>query len=357
MTESRSPVDIVEELRELAEQNRKEYERAQRELKEIDVLIRQSTHEVDKYVQRNAQVTQQVRQIEANLESYPREEIKSVYAAAQDAQMRLFMMRSQVEQLQSKQENLTRFCQQARRFLEVIGRFSNVVTELPTQRSGGDDSARNTLIRVIEAQEDERQHLARQIHDGPAQALTNLILQAEICERLFATNPAQAQTELANLKKAVSATFQKTRDFILMLRPMMLDDLGLLPTLRRYVESFEARSGIAATVTANGEDQRYAPHTEITVYRVIQEALRNVEEHAHATHVRVSLDLAENQITAMVEDDGSGFDVASMLAQARQRKALGLASLQERVEMLGGSLQVESDAGRGTCVHLMLPAN
>lgn len=357
MTESRSPVNIVEELRELAEEIRQEYERAQRELKEIDVLIHQSAREVDKYVQRNTQVTQQLRQVEANLESYPREEIKAVYTAAQDAQMRLLMMRNQLEQLQGKQENLVHFCQQARRSLDLIGQLSSAITELPGKTARGDDLPRDTVICLIEAQEDERQRLARQIHDGPAQALTNLILQAEICERLFATDPAQAQTELANLKKAVSATFQKTRDFIVMLRPMMLDDLGLLPTLRRYVESFEARSGIAATVTANGADQRYAPHTEITVYRVIQEALRNVEEHAHATRVRVSLDLAENQITAMVEDDGSGFDVASTLAQARQRKALGLASLQERVEMLGGSLQVESSTGRGTRVHLTLPAS
>jgi len=138
---------------------------------------------------------------------------------------------------------------------------------------------------------------------------------------------------------------------------MMLDDLGLVPTLRRYIEGFEARSGIAATVSASGEDQRYAPHTEITVYRVIQEALSNVEEHAHATHVRVALDLAEDQVTATVEDDGSGFDVESALAQARQRKTRGLASMQERVKMLGGSLQVESGAGRGTRVHLTLPAS
>lgn len=356
MSEPRSTLTVLEHLQTLAEESRKEYERAQRELKEIDVLIRSNTREVDKFAQRNMQIAQQLRQLEANLESYPREEIKAVYSAAQDAQVRLFMMRSQVEQLQNKQENLTRFCQQTRRFLEVIGQFSNVPEGAASQTAAEEQSPAKNIIRIIEAQENERQRLARQMHDGPAQALTNLILQAEICERLFDNDPVQARAELSNLKNAVTTTFQKTRDFIVTLRPMMLDDLGLQPTLRRYIENYEKKANISASLTATGQERRYAPYTEVTVFRVIQEALNNVEQHAHASHVRIALDFQENQVTAIVEDDGSGFDVANALANARQRKTLGLISMQERTEMLGGALQVESNIGRGTKIKLTLPA-
>jgi len=355
--ESHSTLTVLERLQELAEESRKEYERAQRELKEMDGLIRQSTREVDKCAQRSTQAAQQLRQIEANPESYPREEIKAAYSAAQDAQMRLFMMRNQVEQLQNKQENLTRFCQQTRRFLEIVGQFSAVPEAATEKEQAEEKSPVKSIIRIIEVQENERQHLARQMHDGPAQALTNLILQAEICERLFDTDPTQARSELSNLKNAVTATFQKTRDFIVTLRPMMLDDLGLLPTLRRYIENFEKRTGISASLTAANQERRYPPHTEVTVFRVVQEALNNVEQHAHASHVRVALDFQEIQVIATVEDDGSGFDVANALAMARQRKTLGLIDMQERAEMLGGTFQVESYIGRGTRARLVLPAS
>jgi two-component system, NarL family, sensor histidine kinase DegS len=355
MQEEISASEKFERLQELVEESRKEYERAQQELKEIDVLIRQTTHEVDRYTQRSAQIEQQVRQIDANLESYPRQEIKTAYFSARDAQMRLLTMRNQVEQLQNKQEALTRYGQQLARFLGVVDTVSDEADLVPSEIMAEAPTATRNIIRIIEAQENERQRLARQMHDGPAQRLTNLILQAEICERLFEADPAQAKTELANLKKAVTATFQRTRDFIVTLRPMMLDDLGLLATLRRYVENFEKKSVVAASLSSTGQERRYPPYYEVTAFRVIQEALNNVEEHAHASNVRVALDFQEEHLDVVVEDDGSGFDVNNALATASQRKMLGLVSMQERAEMLGGTLELDSSIGRGTRIRLSLP--
>jgi two-component system sensor histidine kinase DegS len=210
-------------------------------------------------------------------------------------------------------------------------------------------------VRIINAQENERQRLARQMHDGPAQSLTNLILQAEICERLFDTDPVRARTELGGLKDAVTGTFQKVREFIFDLRPMMLDDLGLNPTLKRYIEDFETKSRLACNLAITGKEQRLPPHTEVTVFRVIQSLLNNVREHANATHVEVSLDLAPEGLTAKVEDDGGGFDVDEVMAAARQRKTMGLISIIEQVEMLGGEIHFDSSVGRGTQVRLKLP--
>lgn len=340
-------------LEELVEESKQEYEQAQKELKEIDVLIRQTTGEVEKLAQRNARVATRVRQMEANLNSYPRADIKELYSAAQDTQVRLFVMRSQVEQLQSKQQNLKRYAEQLRRFLDV----SNQLASGPAGGGLGAAAASGepTIVRIIEAQENERQRLGRQMHDGPAQALTNLILQAEICERLFDVDPARARTELSNLKNAVTATFQNTRDFIFDLRPMMLDDLGLVPTLKRHVEAFQEKSGVATSLTVTGKERRFAPHTEVTVFRVVQELLSNVSQHAHATHVQVVLDMHGPMVAAVVEDDGSGFDVNEMLVSAGQRRTLGIPTMQERVEMLGGKIQFESGIGRGTRVTVELP--
>jgi two-component system sensor histidine kinase DegS len=331
-----------------------DYEQSQKELKEIEVLIQQSSSEVEKLAQRNAQLANKLRQVEANIDTIPRHDIREVYTAAQEAQMRLFMMRGQVEQLQAKQQHLERHSSALRQVLEVAGRAGLGGDGSGRGKGAGDDEG-SPIVRIINAQENERQRLARQMHDGPAQQMTNLILQAEICERLFDTDPVRARTELGNLKDAVTGTFQKVREFIFDLRPMMLDDLGLNPTLKRYIQDFEAKSGMACSLVITGKDQRLPPPTEVTVFRVVQSLLNNVREHANAAHVEVSLDIGSDDLKAKVEDDGGGFDVAEAMAAARQRKTMGIITAMEQVEMLGGEIEFDSSIGRGTTVQLRLP--
>lgn len=342
-----------EYLQQFLEETKREQQESQKELKEIEVLIQQSSGEVEKLVQRNAQIANKLRQLEANLDTVPRQDLKEAYNAAQESQMRLFMMRSQVEQLQSKEQILRRHSEQMSRILD-LGDYITMpaptnTTSAPLPESGG------SIARIVDAQENERQHLARQMHDGPAQSLSNLILQAEICERFFDTDPARARSELANLRAAVVSTFQKVREFIFDLRPMMLDDLGLLPTLKRYVKDWESKTNIATDLSIMGQERRVAPHTEVTVFRVIQGLLNNVRQHANASRVRITLELQPNRIVSSVEDDGSGFNVEEALASAQQRRTLGITTMKEQVEMLNGQIDFQSNIGRGTRVTLTLP--
>jgi len=339
-------------LLDLIEESKEDYEQTQKELKEIEVLIQQSSTEVDKLVQRNSQITTKVHQMEANIDTYPRQDIREIYFAAKEAQTRLFMMRGQLEQLQSKQQNLERYAEHLRKLLEV----SEQIAYTGPSAEGSDPAGERTIARIIEAQENERLHLARRMHDEPAQALTNLILQAEICERLFETDPKQARVELGNLKNAVNATFQKTREFIFDLRPMMLDDLGLIPTLKRYVQGFEEKSGLSTNLTIVGKERRLPPHAEVTIFRIVQGLLKNIGQHANATYVQVSVNVEGGSIGVSVEDDGSGFNVDDALASARQRKTLGIAAMQQQVEILGGQINFESGIGRGTKVKLEIPS-
>src|SRR4030042_1975060 len=294
-------VDPIERLADLVEESKRVYTETQNELEDLDVLLQQTSGEVEKFDQRTAQVTNRVRHIEANLNSYPREDIRDAYSASQASQLRLVM-------------------------------------------------------RIIEAQEGERRRLARQMHDGPAQSLSNLILQAEIVERTFGQGLEQARAELANLRSAVNATFEKTMDFIFELSPMMLDDLGAVPTLRRYIEDFQDKTGLGVTFDLVGEDRRLAPYVEVTIFRVIQELLRNVGQHAHAAHVQVNLNMQGSMVGIVVEDDGSGFDVEEVLASAQERRTLGIATMQRRVEMLGGNFKLDSSLGGGAKVTIQIPA-
>lgn len=347
VTEGKSP------FKQMLEQVRQEHERTQSEIRELEILIRQSSAEVDKLTQRNAQVANRVRQMEDSLDTVPRQDIREMYTAAQETQTRLFMMRGQVEQLQAKQQVLERHAATLRLVLEAVGQ--------ETVKPDGDGESADAagggsgIVRIINAQESERQHLARQMHDGPAQSLTNLILQAEIVERLFDKDPQRARAELAVLKDAVTQTFQKVRSFIFDLRPMMLDDLGLNPTIKRYVQDFEAKSGIKCSLSLMGKEQRLPSHTEITVFRVLQGLLANVQRHANATQVDVLLHLDPQGLVATVEDNGCGFNVEEALARARQRKTLGLATMIEQVELLGGEITFDSAPRRGTRVQFRLP--
>jgi two-component system sensor histidine kinase DegS len=344
----------TEQLRAFIQDSQKEYSTVQNELKEIDVLIRQSTAEVDKLAQRNTQIANRVRQMEMSIDTYPRDDIREIYAGAHEAQMRLFMMRGQLEQLQSRQQSLEQQSQRLMRSIEL----ANQIAPADVAGDAGDlaPSSRSNVVRIIEAQENERQRLARQMHDGPAQSLTNLILQAEICERLFDNDPVQAKVELGNLKNAVSATFQKIREFIMTLRPMMLDDLGLVPTLKQYIQDFEEKTKLSVNFTVMGRDSRLPNYTEVTVFRVIQELLTNIQKHAHASHAQVTLDFQDGTVVAGVEDDGSGFDVSEIQSPSQQRRGLGLPTIQERTQMLGGSVQIESRLGRGTKVRIEVPS-
>jgi len=338
----------------IAEEAEKERAQIESEAREIDVLVKQTAGEVDKLQQRQGDIAQRMRQVEANLEAYPREEIKQTYQMAHDAQMRLFMMRNQLEQLQNKQRTLQRYRGQLDR-LAYVAREIGESARSVVFAEGAHGLDRQSMIQIIEAQELERQHLARQMHDGPAQSLTNLILQAEIVERLFENDPTKARGELGNLKTSANTTFQRIRDFIFNLRPMMLDDLGLIPTLKRYAQTFESKTRLPVHLSTIGENP-LPSYIEVAVFRTIQELLNNVARHAQASRVQVSLDLANNPVVISVEDDGSGFDVDTVLSAVRQRGNSSLANLEKRIQMLGGKIQFQSATGRGTKIRVELPA-
>jgi len=333
------------------EECRKEYEQTQRELKEVDLLIQQTTTEVERLAQRNTQVTNRLRQIEATLDTVPREDIREAYATVLDTQQRLFTMRGQLEKLQSNQRSMTSYLDLIRNVLD----FTEPAGYEPQVSEDG-EPAQPLVVRIIEAQERERQLLSRQMHDGPAQSLTNLILQAEICERLFETDPERARAELANLRNGVAGTFQKVKGFILNLRPMMLDDLGVVPTLRRYVDSFSDNSGVPTRLMVTGKGRRLASHKEVTVFRLVQQLLNNAVDYGHASSVQIGLDIGDDRVRVSVEDNGRGFELTDTLSSP-EADQLGLATMRERVEMLGGQIHFDSGPGRGTQVSFELPVS
>lgn len=348
--------DAQQRIEALREAYREEQERLQREINENEVLVRQGTADVDKLAQRELSVSNRVRDLEVNLERYSKAEIKNFYAAAQEVQMRLQMMRAQLDQLQMRQSNM-------RSVQQRLAEFVDVLDEILGQGGGGGgkpvvaNSMDDQLANIILTHEDELHRISLQVHDGPVQVMSNLVLRAEISQRMLDRDVEQARTELAGLKTAINNALQAGRRLIFDLRPMTIDDLGLVPTLRRFGAQFGEQHNIEVNIIVQNLEQRLPSHYEIAIFRFIQEALNNIVKHAEAHQARVLLSANENLLQIVVEDDGRGFHVNETLnTNTGGRTASGLANMRQRVEvMLHGEFGIESGIGQGTRVAATIP--
>lgn len=210
--------------------------------------------------------------------------------------------------------------------------------------------------RIIKMQEDERKRVAREIHDGPAQDLANVVLKAEICERLFDVNRMdELRVELQELKSAVKESLTEIRKIIHNLRPMVLDDLGLVPAVKRLIEEAQEQSGIEIQFSLIGSESRLDSAIEIAVFRVVQEAINNTRKHANASRAQVKLEFLTDRVSAVIEDNGDGFDMGQLNQTLAGGDHFGLYGMRERVELLGGTFRIRSKKGEGTRVSVMIP--
>ena len=330
----------------LHEQIVEQLDRARQEYQEIVMLFEQSELEVNKLTQRNAAATGTLQRVQSQFERIPREEIRSAYDAALDAQQRLFVVRGQVEKLQSEKDHL----QKQIGLMEIA---DSLLSKEPLSLKK-EEAAANTvevLERLIQAQEAERLRLSRQMHDGPAQALSNLILETEIAMRLFDVNKEEAYQELGSLRDSASNTFQQVRDFIFELRPMMLDDLGLIPTMKKYTSAIEDNTGISIRIGVTGTERRMESYMEVMIFRATQELIRNAINHSQSNQIDVQIDVDDSFVMVTVEDDGNGFDIQEI----DESQNMGLKVIKERVEMINGEFAVESQIGEGTMVRFKVP--
>ncbi len=262
----------------------------------------------------------------------------------------------ELAQLQDRTKRL----EVAARQLDLLVRYlqtSAATTSEPTLDTT-DDSPAATSLRIIQAQEQERQRLAEEIHDGPAQVLTNAIFQVEYLDRVVASEPRtsstrtattpQARAELALLRSMLRDGLEEVRGTIASLRPPAVD-VGLVTALREAAAEFQARNAIAVRVDVDGIDNALTPPARASVLRIAQEALQNVRKHAAATEVRISLD--GNRL--VIADNGRGFDVMRLATGGTRN--FGLQFMRERAELMGSELQIESRQGEGTRILLRLP--
>jgi two-component system sensor histidine kinase DegS len=212
----------------------------------------------------------------------------------------------------------------------------------------------NLGAKVIIAQEKERMRVAREIHDGPAQALANVIIRAEYCERLFDKNIEEARMELRKLKEQIRADLKDIRKIIYNLRPMTLDDLGLVPTVRRMIDELNERQDeVKISFNTVNLSERLPSTIEVAVFRIIQEALNNVFKHSGSKHTDVKIEKKDRLVTIEIKDDGMGFEF-NKDDLGKDAEGYGLLGMIERVDLIGGEIDIVSAKGQGTKIKVEL---
>ncbi len=214
---------------------------------------------------------------------------------------------------------------------------------------------RKYLSRIIETQENERRRISRELHDEIGQALYAIKFNLEMVDKDLPPAAAAVRGRLEEAKFLSGQTLTAMRQLSQDLRPTMLDDLGLVPTLRWYIQNFSNRLGICSNFEAVGLEGKLSPQIETAFYRIVQEALNNIAKHAQADRVEIALVKKDSRIYASVQDNGKGFDVDKVVHPEAPERGFGIVGIQERVSLLGGQLEIQSRPGFGTLISIEIP--
>ena len=342
---------------ELIERVSTEFTSISRRLEEINGQLESHKKTLQKEENHAQDLAGEIKNVHDNIDTMPRTDILEKYGAYADIRFRLATFRGQTDILKSKQEAL-----EAEKIIlaDILQRIRGGVdlvqdTKDPVKNQG--------VIRILDSQEDERRRLANQMHDGPAQSLTNFVLQAEICQILFDRDPKSAADELARLKEVATTTIQRVRDFIFELRPMMLDDLGVIPTIYKYIEIFKEKSAIKTQIdlqesTNQGDKRKLESYQEVLIFRGLQELMVCARDFSEATHVDIYIELGKDKATISVKEDGREMVVENIFTEhSDDPRGQILRNLREKLQMVNGELIVYSDAQNRNEYKVNLPIN
>ncbi|MBT9253832.1 MAG: sensor histidine kinase [Brockia lithotrophica] len=347
----------------IAEQAREESRTVEEELaklkREIEFLIAENDRREREY----RKLRQRLVEVSRNFSRYTERDIREAYEAASEmlatlqfGQEREKLLRKRRDELEQRYKNLLRTIDKAE---SILLQMSVVLDYLKGDLARMSEAVQSALSRqlfgfkVIEAQEEERRRIARDIHDGPAQSLALALLKVELVEKRIREGDAPlAAEELRSLRDILRATLADVRKVIYDLRPMHLDDLGLVSALARHLELYRREGLPSVELHVVGEEQRLTGPVEIALFRIVQEAVANAVKHAEARLVSVEIAFLPHVVRATVADDGKGF-VPEKVREGR--KTYGLMGIVERAKLVGGKASVLSEPGRGTIVTVEVP--
>ncbi|WP_047980842.1 sensor histidine kinase [Ornithinibacillus contaminans] len=358
-------VDVVEnskdEIFHISEEARSEYEQLLRELEVTKQKVIRYIEDGDKLDQNVRYSRRRLSEVSKYFDRYTEDEIREIYESTHELQTQLAMLRQEERVLRVKRDDLERRLQNLDSTIKRAENLANKIAVILTYLTDDFRQVNEMIeeakekqefgLKIIEAQEEERKRLSREIHDGPAQMLANILLRSELVDRTFREgSPEDALTEIKNVRKMVRTSLYEVRRIIYDLRPMALDDLGLIPTIKKYITTTAEYNQVKIDFKSIGEVKRINQKYEIAFFRLAQEAIQNAVKHAEASLITVKIEICSNNLNLTIADDGKGFDPT-----LKRDKSFGLMGMKERVEMFDGSMEINSTIGKGTKIIIRVP--
>lgn len=351
-----------DEIFRIGEQCRTDVESLTKELKELKQEVIKVIEEGNILEIKVRFARKRLAEVSKFFQQYTEEQVRQAYEKAHHLQMNLILNRQQEKQLRVRRDDIERQLQGLQATIEraddLVSQISVVMNYLDSDLKYVGELLENAIekqhfgFKIIEAQEEERKRLSREIHDGPAQMLANVMMRSDLIERIYHERSGEeAISEIRSLRKMVRSALHEVRRIIYDLRPMALDDLGLVPTLKKYLTTTEEYHGnIQISFVQHGNGQRLPNNYEVALFRLIQESVQNAIKHADASEIQVKFEQTQKLVTAIIKDNGKGFDV-----NERRTESFGIIGMEERVELLDGELSIDSKIGIGTIVIIQIP--
>ncbi|MDE3192761.1 MAG: hypothetical protein KGN00_03640 [Chloroflexota bacterium] len=323
-----------------------EQERLLVEIRELDLLIESTKTEVDRLKAREEQARARLDEARADPTRVSPEDVFAASDEHSTAIARRLTMEGQLGQLQAKRKLIDRVRSLIHGAQQQLSEHGSAAAGEDAGGSAPEDGSR-LLKAVVETQEEERRRIARAVHDGPAQAMANVVLQSEISERLYDVDRDRSRAELAALRQMVNKTLQELRSFIFELRPMILDDLGIVPTLRRYVQTLIDKHKARIDLSSTGRDRRLQAEDEIAIFRLVQDALLERIEKGQAKQIAVALEWKDTSLEISLQSDGRELAADGELASGLR--------LSERVSLLRGQAEQSTRPDGSVALQVAVP--
>jgi len=351
-----------EEIFGIYETTRAEIQRLKKELDFLSTEIASIINKVDEQYKKEKRLRYRLMQVNRDFKLYTEQQMLEIYTEAKDAQVELQLLQAKEIQLRNRRDeiersliNLKGTVKKAENLMNQVGIAIRLLKEGISEITllCSNDQRKEIAFQIIKAQEEERRRIAREIHDGPAQSLANIILRLEITEKLLAIDHQKVEKELHDLNLIVRENLKEIRRIIFDLRPIALDSGGIVETIKKYIKNYEKTYGIECSLIVEGVEKTVNSAIEVALFRLVQEGMTNVAKHANSTRCEILLEFSEDLIKGQIVDYGKGFDIKEVLENPAEK--FGLIGMKERIQMYSGKFSIESTIGKGTIFAFELP--
>lgn len=337
------------------------------EVSKLKEEISKVIKEVDELEEKDKKMRQRLAEVSSRFDRYTEKDIKEVYDKAYEIRYQLMSKRNEEKSLREKRDRLEL---QVKKIEESINNAQKVMSQISVALKYLEGDALSNLvlddkesemmvgIKILEAQEDERKRIARDIHDGPAQYVASAVMRIDFAKKVIEKDVNKGLDELSELKDVLKTALKEIRSIIFDLRPMTLDDLGLVQTIQEYAKTIKEEADINIELKLKPINDEVEKIIQVAAYRIVQEIINNVKKHSKAKNVEIKLDYGLKYLMILVSDDGIGFDIEETLKRVKQHGTnYGLLGIMERVNQLQGEIEITSKKGMGAKFKIKLPVN